>query len=171
MAKKRSFFERLTGGIKLEDEEEMEAEETRIQPRGSKQETQVRTKGVTAPVQPQNSWLEEEDTEGELTVDVYQTPNDIVVQSFVAGVRPEDLSISITRDMITIKGKREENKNIDLDNMFIQELYWGSFSRTILLPQEIEPEEAEAIEKHGLLIIKLPKIDKDRQTNLKVKSV
>jgi len=89
----------------------------------------------------------------------------------VAGVRPEDLQITISRDMITIKGKREENRTITDDNYFLQELYWGSFSRTILLPEEIDPEEAEAIEKHGLLVIKLPKIDKEKKTSLKIKSV
>ena len=89
----------------------------------------------------------------------------------VAGCRPEDVAIEITRDMVTIKGKREENKMISKDNFFAQELYWGSFSRTILLPQEVDPEEAEAIEKHGLLIIKLPKIDKAKKSNVKVKSI
>lgn len=116
-----------------------------------------------------SEWEQEE--EGQLTVDVYQTPTEIIVQTMAAGVRPEDLHITIARDMITIKGKREENRTISEDNYFLQELYWGSFSRTILLPEEIDPEEAEAIEKHGLLIIKLPKIDKEKKTSLKVKSV
>lgn len=116
-----------------------------------------------------SDWAEEE--EGQLTVDVYQTPAEIVVQTMVAGVRPEDLQITISRDMITIKGKREENRSISEDNYFLNELYWGSFSRTILLPEEIDPEEAEAIEKHGLLVIKLPKIDKEKKTSLRIKSV
>jgi len=114
-------------------------------------------------------WTDEE--EGQLTVDVYQSPAEIIVQTMVAGVRPEDLTITISRDMITIKGKREENRTISEDNYFLQELYWGSFSRTILLPEEIDPEEAEAIEKHGLLVIKLPKIDKEKKTSLRIKSV
>ena len=114
-------------------------------------------------------WADEE--EGQLTVDVYQSPAEIIVQTMVAGVRPEDLTITISRDMITIKGKREENRTISEDNYFLQELYWGSFSRTILLPEEIDPEEAEAIEKHGLLVIKLPKIDKEKKTSLRIKSV
>lgn len=116
-------------------------------------------------------WMEESNEEGELTVDVHQTPAEIIVQTFVAGVRLEDLNISIMRDMITIKGKREGNKNISDEDYFVRELYWGAFSRTILLPQEIEPSEAEATEKHGLLIIKLPKIDKAKKTTLRVKSV
>lgn len=113
----------------------------------------------------------EEELDAELTVDLYQTANEIVIQTMVAGVQPENLSITITRDMITIRGKREENRAINTENYFVQELYWGSFSRTISLPEEVDPEEAEAIEKHGLLIIRLPKINKNKETKLKIKSI
>jgi HSP20 family protein len=89
----------------------------------------------------------------------------------VAGVKPDDLQINITRDMVTIKGKREENREVTDGEYFHKELYWGSFSRVVMLPQEIDPEEAEAIEKHGLLIIRLPKLDKEKQTKLKVRSI
>lgn len=113
---------------------------------------------------------EEENEDAQLAVDVHQTPAEIIIQTMVAGVKPEDLNVSITRDMVTIKGKREGARNISDENFFVKELYWGSFSRTILLPQEIEPEEAEASEKHGLLVIKLPKIDKDKKTTLKIRA-
>jgi HSP20 family protein len=89
----------------------------------------------------------------------------------VAGVSAEDLSVSVTREMATIKGKREAPKGISPENYFYQELYWGSFSRTILLPAEVETEDVEATEKHGLLSIKLPKIDKDRKQSVKIKSL
>lgn len=88
----------------------------------------------------------------------------------VAGVRPEDLDISITRDMVTIKGTRLEEQEITKDNYYHQELYWGSFSRTIMLPAEIDIEESNATEKYGLLILTLPKIDKERRTQLRVKN-
>jgi HSP20 family protein len=88
----------------------------------------------------------------------------------IAGVRPEDLDITISRDMVTIRGKREEEKVSNEDDYFVRELYWGTFSRTIELPEEIDVDEAEAIEKHGLLILKLPKLDKRRQSKLKVKT-
>lgn len=112
----------------------------------------------------------EEPIDGELSVDVYQTPTHIVVKAMIAGVRPEDLDVTITRDMVTIRGKREQHTEGNAGDFFFQELYWGSFSRTIVLPQEIEVEEAEAVEKHGLLIIRLPKLDKGRQAKLKVRS-
>ncbi len=88
----------------------------------------------------------------------------------VAGVKREDLDISITRDMVTVKGRREEEGGISEQDYFHKELYWGSFSRTILLPHEIEIEGAEAIENQGLLTIKLPKIDKEKQTKLRVRA-
>src|SRR3989344_5473947 len=103
---------------------------------------------------------------GTASIDDY---DDILIRAHVAGVRPDDLDIAITRDMVTIKGKREEAREVEDENYFYKELYWGSFSRTILLPQEIEVEEAQATEKHGLLILRLPKVDKEKQTKLKVK--
>ena len=154
MFKKKSFFERLTGGMRVRSDENDDSDS-------------MVTPGDTA--ETEKSVLTEEG-EGQLTVDVYQTPSDIVIKTMVAGVRPEDLDVAITRDMVTIRGKREEERNVASDDYFHKELYWGSFSRTILLPQEVEIEEAEAIEKHGLLIIKLPKVDKDRQARLKVKN-
>ena len=151
MAKeKKSFFERLTGSIKMDDrkidnEQEILKEET--------------------------SWVNDDDKDGELTVDVYQTSDMIVIKAMIAGVRPEDLDISITRDLVTIKGKREEEKVSREEDYFVRELYWGSFSRTVTLPEEIDVDEAEAVEKHGLLILKLPKLDKRRQSKLKVKMI
>ena len=150
--KKRSFFERLTGGMKLDEENDEE----------------TGGKAVTGRGEP---WSEENIEEAQLTVDVYQTPTDIIVQTMAAGVKPDDLQIEIGRDMITIRGKREANRTVTDEDYFVRELYWGIFSRTILLPAEVEPEEAEAMEKHGLVIVKMPKIDKNKKSNLRVKSL
>lgn len=149
---KRSFFERLTGAVSVENE----GDAIKTIPKGA----------VHA-----GEWMPEESEEGQLTVDVYQNGNDIVLQAMVAGVAPENLNISITRDMVTIKGRRDAPVNIPDENYFNKELYWGSFSRTVLLPQEIEPEEAEATQRHGLLTLKLPKIDKAKVREIKVKVV
>ena len=167
MAKKRSFFERLTGSVRLDDETE---EQGIYAPELKKSSQGFKSIPVQSEHEPEN-WMAEEEEEGQLTVDVYQTPSDMYVETMTAGVRPEDLHITITRDMITIRGKREQSRVVNDDDFFTRELYWGSFARTISLPAEVEPEEAEAIEKHGLLIIRLPKINKDKQTQLKVKSV
>lgn len=149
MKKKRSFLERITGSVSVDDEEELDLEKPLAK----------------------DNWMEEQVEEGELALDVYQTPSEIIIKAMISGVKPEDLSIAITRDMVTIKGKREASREINDENYFQRELYWGSFSRTVLLPAEIEVEEAEALEKHGLLTIRLPKIDKDKSSNLKVKSL
>lgn len=113
---------------------------------------------------------DEEPEEGELPIDMYQTGDNIVIRALIAGVSPDDLDIGITRDMVTIKGKREEYKETMDDDYFHKELFWGGFTRTILLPEEIAIDEAEAREKHGLLEIVLPKIDKQRSARLKVKA-
>lgn len=153
---KRSFFERLTGTVRMDDRDDIDEP--------------TPAKSLKASADGISDWMEEEtEEEGELTVDVYQTGDMIVIKSMIAGVRPEDLDISITRDMVTIRGKREEERVSNEDDYFTRELYWGSFSRTISLPQEIDVDEAEAIEKHGLLILKLPKMDKKRQSKLKVR--
>ncbi len=168
MKDKRSFFEKLTGVAKMDDSmEDMEPEADYSRPynRGASRQLQPQAK----PAVHEDAWVDEAVEEGELSVDVFQTTSDIVIKTMVAGVRPEDLDISITRDMVVIKGKRETERTVSDEDYFHRELYWGSFSRTIMLPDEISIEDSEAIEKHGLLIIKMPKLDKNRQARLKVK--
>lgn len=108
-------------------------------------------------------------SEGQLSVDVIQTPDDIIIKTIVAGVSPEDLDVSISRDSVTIRGSREDDVMVSDNDYIHREVSWGSFSRTISLPAEVEVEEAEASERHGILTIRLPKIDKERQTKLQVK--
>ncbi len=159
MAKeKKSFFERLTGTVRMDE---------------TRDDLEVEDRKISSSSSLSTAWKEDEEKEkeGELGVDVYQTSDMIVVKAMLAGVKNEDLDISITRDMVTIRGRREEEKTAKEDDYFIRELYWGSFSRTITLPEEIDVDEAEAIEKHGLLILKLPKLDKKRQSKLKVKTI
>ncbi len=143
----RSFFEKLTGSGKLED---------------SELEKNIGIKG-------DGNWMEESAEEGQLTLDVFQTPTEIIIKSIVAGVKPEDLDVSISHEMITIKGKREETHKVEKESYFYQELYWGSFSRSILLPQEVDPDEADANLKGGILTIKLPKLNKEKIQKLKIK--
>ena len=166
MAKeKRSLFEWLTGS----QNDDFTFDE--LEQGGASYPTST-SKAKNLPIASSSAPVEEAEEEeaGELSVDVYQTPTHIVIKAMIAGVRPEDLDVSITRDMVTIRGKRERHTEGTNGDFFFQELYWGSFARTIVLPQEVEIEEAEATEKHGLLIIRLPKLDKGRQAKLKVKS-
>lgn len=145
---KRSFFERLTGSVNLDPEEH-----------------KIHTGNRSL-----NEALTEENEEAQLTVDVFQTENDIIIQAVVAGVKENDLDISIAQDMITIRGERENKAEVTKEDYYYQELYWGTFSRSILLPQEVNPDEAEANLKNGVLTIKLPKLDKERVKKVKIKS-
>ena len=146
---KRSFFERLTGTVKADED----------------------SFGFPEPIEErEDTLLEEEAVDGELPVDVYNHENEIIVKTMVAGIRPENLDIDITRSMVSIKGTRQVSEEVEEKDYYHKELYWGTFARTVTLPEEIDVEESEATEKNGLLIIRLPKIDKAKQNKLKVKS-
>lgn len=95
--------------------------------------------------------------EGELSVDVYQTKDAIVVKSTIAGVKPEDLEVYVHNDLLTIRGKREEQHEETEKDYFYKECYWGGFSRTIILPVEIQADKIKAIFKNGILTVTLPK--------------
>lgn len=165
--KKTSFLQRLTGAIPPDDFEDELAEDVEERPRRGER---AREEDYA----PESEWPGQTDAEpeqeGELPVDMYQTPDSIVIRALVAGVTPDDLDIAITRDMVTIRGRREETREAPDQDYFHRELFWGSFTRTLLLPEEVVIDEAEAKEKHGFLEIVLPKVDKDRSTRLKVKT-
>ena len=109
------------------------------------------------------------DEEGELLVDVYHTPDEIVIKAILGGVARDEIDISATQEMITIRATREHPEEVGRENYYNQELYWGTFSRSITLPQEIDIDATQANFSNGLLTIRLPKIDKERVEKIKVK--
>lgn len=111
---------------------------------------------------------DDSEPEGQLTVDVYQTPNDIVVESAIAGVRPEDIDIQVTADSISIRGSRRREKEVSDEDYLYQECYWGRFARSIILPQEVDPDGANVTFKNGILTVRLPKVNKKKTKKLKV---
>ncbi len=163
---KRSFFERLSGAASPEDSFDFDDDlptatiPTRAEPR-------TRVSEGSRPMLPDD---DNNKSEGQLPVDVHQTPSEIIIRTFVAGVRPDELNISISRDMVEIEGTRSEREQVSGPDYFSRELFWGSFSRTILLPQEVDVEASTANAKDGLLTIILPKLDKAKQTKLRVKA-
>jgi HSP20 family protein len=183
---KRSFLERLTGA---KSEEEVSQETSRAMPIYSEDEENIAppTMRMTEErTQPQASYSppiqsEEEmpmkqketayadDNDGQLTIDMYQTENEIVIKSTIAGVKPEDLDVAINNDMITIRGERSNEEEVSGDNFYYQECYWGSFSRSIVLPVDILPEKAEAALKNGILTIRLPKADTNKVKKIQVR--
>lgn len=106
--------------------------------------------------------------EGTLTIDVYQSENEIIVESAIAGVRPEDLDITATNESIAIKGERHRDEHVSDERYFYQECFWGKFSRSVILPQEVDPEAAQVGYKNGILTIKLPKLVKHKTKRLNI---
>jgi HSP20 family protein len=109
------------------------------------------------------------EAEGQLAVDVYQTENDLVIQSAIAGVRPESLDILIEGDMVTIRGAREKPEETGEKNYFYQECFWGPFSRQIILSVEVDPSRTEALLKEGILTVRIPKIERERKRKIIVR--
>ncbi|MBI4132793.1 MAG: Hsp20/alpha crystallin family protein [Candidatus Sungbacteria bacterium] len=167
----KSFFERLTGGIQIsEDDGEM----GRARPVAAKETARVKPKApepaakqnVIHPAAPEEDSTLAETTEaespeeGQLTVDIFDDGPNIVIQSTVAGVKPEDIDISLEDNVLTVRGSRRRGQEVNEDNFYYRELYWGAFSRSIILPEEVDFQKAEASLRHGLLTVKLPKKDK-----------
>jgi HSP20 family protein len=110
-----------------------------------------------------------EEAEGELAIDVYQTPSAFIVESTIAGVKPEDIDISLTPESITVKGSRIKEEKIKTEDYIHQECFWGKFSRSVILPQEIDPDRTQASIKNGVLKITLPKVNKAKSKKIKVR--
>ncbi len=170
--RKRSLFGRLTGGLRLDEdmfEDELQQEDNLTEEKETQENHHIR---ITPQPTSQHYLSEEtEDDTAELSIDLYDNGKEIIIQTMIAGVKPEEIDVNIQRDSVSITGNRKESKSIKEENYFYRELFWGSFSRTIQLPEEVDPEASEATEKHGLLIIRLPKIDKEKQKKVKVKSI
>lgn len=119
--------------------------------------------------EPGQDWLEEEDqVEGQLAVDVYQTKDSVVIKAPIAGVDNKNLEVSIAEDVVTIRGERLDEAVVDRENYYVQECYWGAFSRSIILPASVNADKAEADLKNGVLTIAIPKIVQDKIKKIKV---
>lgn len=175
----KSFFQRLTGARLLgqhyqpDDAEEQTGDEVEIHDHPAQDDEPE----ISEPVHDQeenysdeNTGAASEEQEGQLTVDVFQDDQNIVIQSTIAGVAPEDLDVSITNDMVTIRGERRRVFDIDQEDYFYQECYWGTFSRSIILPVEIDADRAEAKIKNGILTIRIPKANAAMTRKLRVKA-
>lgn len=168
----RKFLNKLSGlsknsninlrGEDIVDEEEIEEEYEEV-------EEDVDDLLEESEDEEKKEWLEDEYEEGQLSIDIYQTPENIVVKSTIAGVKPGDIDISINNDMLTIRGKRETEETIKEADYLFRECYWGSFSRSVILPVEIESERIEAELENGVLTVTLPKAKPAKQISIKVK--
>ncbi len=121
-------------------------------------------------VEASEEWLQDEDKdlEGQLAVDVYQTKDNIVIKAPIAGVKPDQIDISVSDDMLTLRGERVDEKEVDREHYYVQECYWGAFSRSIILPVATVAEEAQASLKDGVLTVTIPKAAQDKVKKIKV---
>jgi len=159
-----SFLNKLAG-IK-EDEEEQEISSIRNEEKDEEDESP--SAKATEDASGKKDWLDE-NYEGQLSVDVYGTEDEIVVVSTIAGVKPENIDISISNDMLTIRGERSQEKEERADDYYYQECYWGGFSRSIILPVEVEAGQVGASLKNGVLTVRLPRARKQKSISVRVK--
>ncbi|MFW5888215.1 MAG: Hsp20/alpha crystallin family protein [Patescibacteria group bacterium] len=151
---------RILKKFKKKNKEEIEVD--------SSENKEQEEKNFTTPEEEseEESWISEE---GQLAIDIYETPKKIVIKSTIAGAKPEDLDISLNNDMLTIRGKRERDEKVKEENYLYQECYWGYFSRSIILPAEVDGKNIDATLENGILTIKLTKIKHEKNIPVKVK--
>lgn len=173
---RKSFLQRLTGSFREEDEEAIE----KMSQVNRKSFGKLNKKNIDIDDEDDreidiNIEIEDDDdlvtVEGQLGIDLFETPVEVIVKTMIPGVRKDDIDISLSRDMLTIRGERKDEKTISDDDYHYRELYWGAFSRTVKLPHEVDIDKAEATESQGMLTLRLPRIDRERKANLKVKGM
>ena len=116
----------------------------------------------------EDQWDEEEPVAGQLAVDVYETKEKLLVKGRVAGVNKADLDVSIADNTLTIRGTLSAGNEDGVENYFLQECYWGEFSRSLVLPVPVKEEEIEAVLKDGVLTISFSKVKQDTVKKIEV---
>jgi len=115
----------------------------------------------------ENEW-EEEPVAGQLAVDVYETREKLLVKGRVAGVNKSDLDVSISDNTLTIRGTLSAGNEDGVENYFLQECYWGEFSRSLVLPVPVKEDEIEAVLKDGVLTISFSKVKQDTVKKIEI---
>ena len=174
---KKSFLDKITGyqEDKKSDKKQVEIEDNREKDYNN--ESSIDNNELEKNIKNNQSgeneeWFDDGESnkeEGQLTVDVYQTKDLIVIKSIIGGVAPENVNVSVTGDMITIKGARINPDKVEPDDYYYQECFWGCFSRSIILPCDIKTDGVEATMKNGILTVKLPKMERNSSMKIKVK--
>src|SRR5690242_5521623 len=115
-----------------------------------------------------DDWTDEEPVADQLAVDVYETKEKLIVKGRVAGVNKNDLDVSIADNTLTVKGTLSSGVEDDVENYFLQECYWGEFSRSLVLPVQVKEDEIEAVLKDGVLTISFAKVKQDTVKKIEV---
>lgn len=165
-----SADEELDEGEDYSDEEEEGEGEYEDVPGDEPVVAPVKPAAVSTPISKQDEdWMT--DYEGALNIDMYQTKDNVIIKSTIAGVRPDDIDITVANDMVTIQGSRSREEKISDDDYFYQECYWGGFSRSVIVPVDIDSEHIEADLKDGILTVIVPKAAKAKTKKVKVKGL
>lgn len=173
MKEKRSFLNRFSGSHETEQHIMTDQQPISMPVYADEEETHMQIDNYHNEQPLHNDWSQEDapsdDAEGQLTIDVYQTDTEIVIKSTIAGVKPEDLDVSISNDMITIKGERKNEEIVDDNGYYYRECYWGTFSRSVVLPMDVLADKIDATLKNGILTIRLPKADITKTKKIQVR--
>lgn len=163
MPKDKNLINKLMGAQAVAKDVDDEEEQEQTVAGSDEEATDGETKAVGS-----EDWLSE--YEGQLTIDMYQTKDNVIIKSTIAGVKPEDVDVTIANDMVTIRGERKRDFEASSEDYFYQECYWGSFSRSVVLPVDVDIENVEADLKDGILTVILPKAAKAKARKIKVGS-
>jgi HSP20 family protein len=153
-----SFLDKLKGAVEEEPKKKAKKAESK--------KIKVEAKEEPAPKPVKKEELPEE---GQLAIDVFEDGDDIVIQSTIGGVKAEDLDIDIEDDLVTVRGSRKKTTESEGKNYFYQECYWGSFSRQVILPEEVDGSKADAVIKDGVLTLTIPKTNRKKKKKVAVK--
>jgi len=157
MAKDKNLINKLMGTQAIAgDDDEVEGME----------QTDMEEEESNQPQAQSEDWLSE--YEGQLTIDMFQTKDNVIIKSTIAGVKPEDIDVTIANDMVTIRGERKRDFEASSEDYFYQECYWGSFSRSVVLPVDVDIENVGADLRDGILTVTLPKAAKAKAKKIKV---
>lgn len=158
MKKRFSIFERLTGSVNVEDLDNDIFEEDDFE-----EINQTLSDRVSSPIE---ELIEENSMD--FLVDIIETESDIIIQTEIAGISPDDVNIEISREQVILNAERRNRSSYADSTYKHKEIFWGVLARSIDLPAEIDVEESKADSEHGLLTITLPKIDKLKKTTLRI---
>ncbi len=124
--------------------------------------------GMDEPTAVQDEWEEDEAVPGQLAVDVFETKEKLVVKARTAGVNKSELDVSIADNTLSIRGTLSAGEESGVENYFVQECYWGEFSRSIALPVPVKEDEIEAVLKDGVLTVSFTKMKQDTVKKIQV---
>jgi len=131
-------------------------------------EDEVVTEDQGQPTPQDDQWDEDEPVAGQLAVDVYETKERLMVKGRVAGVNKSELDVSISDNTLTIRGTLSAGNEDGVENYFLQECYWGEFSRSLVLPVPVKEDEIEALLKDGVLTISFSKMKQDTVKKIEI---